>query len=409
MLRNDVVASLDFAHTSIRTAVQMGMVYVCELSLMLTAHVLANMGRDDDALRTAAEAKALVEGSVIHNMTAEAVFVESYIALRRGNRLAAIERARTAFEASRRTHYAFWFRFVPEVLPEVCALAFSEGIEAAYVGEVIKRYAIEPPRPFVGHWPWPLQISTLGTFAIAKAGAPIQLTKNVTRKPMELLKAIIALGVEGVPVAALIDHLWPDAEGDAAQKTFAITLHRLRGQLGDDHAIVMKAGTVSIDQRLCWVDVVAFERLTREGVAAGGPNIQSAQSVQAAVDDLKGLYRGPLLPNEISPPWILAPRQRLHTRFLATVSKWGAALSDQGDTEGAAALYRHALDIDSCAEPIYQRLMRCHERAGRHGEVAEVYRLCCDALKAAGRAGPSPETETLYRSLRSHAPSPTRL
>jgi DNA-binding SARP family transcriptional activator len=408
VLGNDPAGSLDLARASIRPAAEMGMTYVHEFSLTLTAHVLAHMGRDDDALQTAGEAKALVEGTVIHNMAAEAMFLESYIALRRGDRLAAVESARAAFEASRRTHYAFWFRFVPEVLPEVCALAFSEGIEPAYVGEVIKRYAIEPPRPFVRHWPWPLQICTLGAFAIAKAGVPIQLTKSVTRKPMELLKAIIALGVEGVSVATLIDQLWPDAEGDAAQKTFAITLHRLRGQLGDDHAIVMKAGTVSIDQRLCWVDVGAFERLTREGVAAGAPNIQSVQSLRAAIDDLKALYRGPLMPNEVSPPWILAPRQRLHTRFLATVSKWGAALDDLGDPEGAIALYQHALEIDGCAEPIYQRLMRCYEHAGRLTDVVEVYRLCCDALKAAGHPGSSAETEALYRSLRSRAPSTTR-
>ena len=405
MLGRDPSGSLDLARASVRTAAEMGMAYVHEFSLTLTAHVLARLGRNDEALQTAGEAKALVKGSVIHNMAAEAIFLEAYIALRRGNRLEAVGRTLSAFEASRQTHYAFWFRFMPEVLPEVCSLALSEGIEPSYVGEVIKRYAIVPPRPFVRYWPWPLQISTLGAFTIVKAGVPIELSKSATRKPMELLKAIIALGVEAVPVAALVDHLWPDAEGDTAQKTFAITLHRLRRQLGDDHAVVMKAGAVGIDQRLCWVDAAAFERLTREGVVAGAPNHDSVEALRAAVGDLIALYRGPFLPNDASQSWILVPRQRLHTRFLATVSKWGAALDEQGDSEGAAALYRHALEIDSYAEPVYQRLMRCHERAGRHGEVAEVYRLCCDALKATGLPGPSAETETLYRSLQSRAPS----
>jgi DNA-binding SARP family transcriptional activator len=297
---------------------------------------------------------------------------------------------------------------MPEVLPEVCSLALSEDIAPAYVGQVIKRYAIEPPRPFDRHWPWPLQISTLGAFALVKAGVPIELAKSATRKPLELLKAIIALGVEGVPVAALIDHLWPDAEGDAAQKTFAITLHRLRRQLGDDRAVVMKAGTVGIDQRLCWVDVAAFERLTREGVAGGAPNPRDAGALHAAISDLKALYRGLFLPSEVSQSWILGPRQRLHARFLATVSKWGETLEQQDDSEGAAALYRHALEIDGCAEPVCQRLMRCYDRAGRAADIAEVYRLCCDALKAVGRPGLSAETEALYRSLQSRVPSPTR-
>ena len=408
LLDDDLVGSLDFARSSIQSAADMGMFYVLQLSLTLTAHVLARMGRYDEALETTGKAKSLVEGSVIHNMAAEAMFVESYVALRRSDHAQAAERARGAFEVSRQTHYAFWFRFVPNVLPEVCALALSEGIAPSFVSEVIRRYAVAPPNPFVRQWPWPLQISTLGTFAIVKAGIPIEPTRSATRKPMELLKAIIAMGIEGVSVAALIDHLWPDAEGDTAQKTFAITLHRLRRQLGGDRAIVMKAGEVGIDQRVCWVDVVAFERLTREGIVSGAPTSQSAEALRTDIDDLKALYRGPFLPAEISQPWILIARQRLHTRFLATVSKWGTAADDHGDTENAAALYRHALEIDSCAELVYQHLMRCYQRANRPAEVANVYRRCCDSLKAAGCPGPSVETETLFRSLRPRAPSPTR-
>lgn len=397
----DLSHGLAFAETSIQTAVDTGMHYIRQLSLTLTSHVLARMGRYTEALQSAAEAKSLSAGTVIHNMAAEPMFVEAYVALRIGDRAQAVERTGAAFEASRRTHYAFWFRFVPEVLPELCSLALSEGIERSHVTEVVRRYAITPPRPFVRSWPWPLQISTLGTFAIVKTGVPIDLTKNATRKPMDLLKAIIALGVEGVSVAALIDHLWPDAEGDTAHKTFAITLHRLRRQLDDDHALVMKAGTVGINVSSCWVDVAAFERLARDAGATGSANMLSIGALRANVSDLKALYRGPFLPGEVSQSWAMVPRQRWHTRFLSTVSRWGGSLEDLGDMEGAGALYRHALEIDGCAEPVCQCLMRCLERSGKPTELDDAFRLCCNALKAAGRSGPSIETEALYRSLRS--------
>ena len=101
LLGNDLAAGLDFARASIRSAAEIGMVYVHQLSLTLTAHVLARMGKDDDALQTAREAKSLVEESVLHNMAAEAMFVESYVALRRGDHATAVERARSGFEASR--------------------------------------------------------------------------------------------------------------------------------------------------------------------------------------------------------------------------------------------------------------------------------------------------------------------
>ena len=394
LLGNDLAGSLDFARASIQTAVDSGMDYVRELSLTLTAYVFARMGRYAEALQTTAEAKSLVRESILQNMVAEAILVEAYVAIRQGDFAVAVERTRTAFEASRQIHYAFWFRFMPDVLPEVCSLALSEGIQAAYVREVVRRYALPPPRPFVRHWPWPLQISTLGTFAIVKAGIPMDLAKSGTRKPMELLKAIIAFGVEGVPVATLIDHLWPDAEGDAAQKSFAITMHRLRKQLRDERAVVLKAGSVGIDQRVCWVDVCAFERLAREATT-----FDDHPRAVAAAADLEALYRGVFFQADVSQPWILAPRQRLHSRFLAIVSRLGETLEASGDAGRAAALYRHAIDIDPCAEPIYRRLMRCCRRTGGVSGVADVYRLCCDALKAAGIARPSPETETLYRSL----------
>jgi ATP/maltotriose-dependent transcriptional regulator MalT/DNA-binding SARP family transcriptional activator len=400
--------SLEMAEASIRTAIELGMHYVRQLSLTLTTHVLVRMGRCAEALQGAAEAKSLAEGTVMRNLAAEPMFVEAYVALRGGDHALAVALARAAFEASRRTHYAFWFRFMPDVLPEVCALALSEGIEPSYVGEVIRRYAIAPVRPFVRHWPWPLQVSTLGAFAIAKAGVPIDLSKSVTRKPMELLKGIIALGVEGVPVATLIDHLWPDAEGDAAQKTFAITLHRLRRQLGDDHAIVMKAGTVGIDLRSCWVDVAAFVRMTLDEEVARVANTHSVDALHAAIGDLKALYRGAFVPGEVSESWVLVSRQRLHTRFLATVLKWGAALEESGDTQGAAALYGHALSIDGCAERVCQRLMRCLGRADKAAEVEDAFRLYSDALSATGRSGPSAETEALYRSLRPRERAPSR-
>ena len=72
-----------------------------------------------------------------------------------------------------------------------------------------------------------------------------------------------------------------------------------------------------------------------------------------------------------------------------------------GDAERAAALYRHAIEIDSCAETLYRRLMQCCEQAGSTAEAGEVYRRCCEALQAAGIDGPTAETKAVYHSLRS--------
>ncbi len=387
-------AALDLARTSTRMAAEMGMLYVQELSLTLTAHVLAHLARFEEALAAAAEARAFVAGSVIGNMGTELLFVEAWIASRRGETDRALHLTRSAFETSKRTGYAYWFRFLPDVLPHACELALSAGIEPAYVTSVVRRYGVQPLHPHLKDWPWPLRVSALGKFAVAKAGVELDASRAGTRKPMELLKAIIALGVDSVPAVALVDALWPDADGDAGHKALDTTVHRLRKQLGDDRAVVVKAGKLGIDSNTCFVDVSAFERIVQE--ASGCSDRHRAHQLSAG---LQAHYCGPLFGAEPLEPWMRGPRQRLGARFLACAATLGAVLEQHGDTDSAVELYLHAIDVDPKAEPMYRRLMDCYRKRERLADAADAYRRCCAALQAETAAKPSAETEALYRAI----------
>ena len=90
-------------------------------------------------------------------------------------------------------------------------------------------------------WPWPTKIFTLGRFEILIEDKPIDATR-LQKKPLILLKALIALGGEGVGEETLSELLWPDAEGDAAYTSFRTTLFRLRRSLGSDAILCTKAG-----------------------------------------------------------------------------------------------------------------------------------------------------------------------
>jgi ATP/maltotriose-dependent transcriptional regulator MalT/DNA-binding SARP family transcriptional activator len=394
MLDGEFAQSLDLAQANVRTAERLGMLYVRELSLTLKAHVLAAMERFDEALLATQEAKSFVEGTVLENMATEALFIETWIAAKQRDAVRAIASVKAGFERSRQTRYAFWFRFMPEVLPRACELAAAAGIDVPHVSSVVKRYGVQPSHPYVTAWPWPLRICALGRFAVTHPDRPSAEPPSGPRKPMELLKAIIALGVEDVPVATLIDYLWPDGEGDAAHKALDTNLHRFRKQLGDDRAVLFKAGKVGLNSKSCWVDVRAFEYLARE--AASCRDRPSAREAGAA---LRGIYRGSLLASEASQSWMLGPRQRLHARFLAAVYVLGDTLESLGEFDELVALYRHAIDIDDLAEPVYRRLMSCYLKEGRVADATEVYRLCCAALAAAGVARPSAETEALYQAV----------
>ena len=118
--------------------------------------------------------------------------------------------------------------------------------------------------------PWPIKIFALGRFEVLRNDQPLRFSRKVQRKPLALLKALITLGGREVREDVLMDTLWPDAEGDAARVALTSALHRLRGLLDCDGAVVRQEGQLSLDDRFCWVDVWAVERCAGTCGSSGG-------------------------------------------------------------------------------------------------------------------------------------------
>ncbi len=73
---------------------------------------------------------------------------------------------------------------------------------------------------------------TLGRFRVEIAGAPLRSGSKPQRKPLELLKVLVALGREWVAAERIAESLWLDAEGDHAYSALTTTLSRLRKRIG---------------------------------------------------------------------------------------------------------------------------------------------------------------------------------
>ena len=163
--------------------------------------------------------------------------------------------------------------WIPAVMAGLCARALEAGIEEDYVRGLVQKRGLVPESPpvEVEAWPWPIRIFTLGRFEVMRDGEPVRFARKVQRKPLALLKALIALGGRSVREEPVMDALWPDAEGDAARVALASALHRLRGLLGREQAVLRQEGQLSLDARLCWVDVWAVERLLGRAETAASP------------------------------------------------------------------------------------------------------------------------------------------
>jgi DNA-binding SARP family transcriptional activator len=130
------------------------------------------------------------------------------------------------------------------------------------------------------------------------------------RRPLELLKLLIACGGEQVPESRVTDALWPRIDGDSAHRSFTSALHRLRKLLGEDRAVVLHEGRLTLDRRYFWVDAWQFEALAEEIEAAG-----DAGAAAELGKRMLALYRGPFMAGEDDAAWLIAPRERLRTRL----------------------------------------------------------------------------------------------
>lgn len=316
------------------------------------------------------------------------------LALRRGDREALRAELQMLFERASRHGTAFPARFVAGWIPQLCAEALALDIHAPYVRALIRRHGWQHGGGDASRWPWRIRIEALGRFAVTIDDHPLTFGNRVPRKILSLLKVLVALGGRAVPDYRIADALWPEDEADAARAALSVSLHRLRKLLGHPDALLVEDGAVSINPRICWVDVAAFEQ-TLDGLA----EVQGLEALPALESTLR-LYRGVLLPGESEDAWSQAARERLHTRFLRGVVRLGRAYENGGQHERAAEVYLRGLDVDDLSEPVYQGLMRCHMALGQHGEAVAVYQRLARTFAQRVGLRPSPVTETLAEQAR---------
>ena len=283
--------------------------------------------------------------------------------------------------------------WIPAVMAGLCARALEAGIEEDYVRGLIQKRGLVPESPpvEVEAWPWPIKIFTLGRFEVLRDGEPIRFARKVQRKPLALLKALIAFGGRTVREELVMDALWPDAEGDAARVALASALHRLRSLLGREQAVLRQEGQLSLDARRCWVDVWAVERLLGRAETAANP--------QELTRKAAGLYRGAFLDErEVELPQATALAESLRRRLLRQLVRVGRQC-EQANRQEAVDWYEEALRVDACAEDVCRSLMTAYHRLERSADVVAAYRRCRTALAARRDLAPSAETQKLFETL----------
>jgi two-component SAPR family response regulator len=282
-------------------------------------------------------------------------------------------------------------------------MSLDAGIEIENEQDLIRRHNLIPYNPQLHSekWPWVLKIYTLGRFVVLKNGQPIRFSRKVQQKPLLMLKALIAFGGREVRKDQIGDALWPEADGDMVEQSFATTLYRLRKVIGYRNAIELRHERVTLDQRYSWVDVWAFERIFGQADAAWRKKPIGREAVEAFVLTQKAIdmYQGPFLSGESSNPWTISLRELCRSKFLRAVSTLDQYWEKARQVEKAVQCYQRGLEADDLTEDFYQRLMTCYHRLGRLAEALSVYERCKRVLSASLGIEPSSETKAIRKSI----------
>jgi DNA-binding SARP family transcriptional activator len=289
------------------------------------------------------------------------------------------------------------------LMARALVLPLSEAVHAG-VRRWIALHALPGPDPLLAAWPWPLALRGLGGFAVTLSGEPLERGAGVAERPLDLLRALLAVAPAPLPVATAMAWLWPDDRGDP-RKAFDVALLRLRRLLGEaGSALRLEAGRLLVDPGRGWADSGALAQWLDEPLPveapATGPGADppgGLAELQRRAQTLQALARGPLLP-EVDAPWAQAARTRLRQRLAAAAGHLADALAVH-DEAAALSLVQTLFERDPVSESLARRLMRQHVAAGRPGEAAQVFHLLTAMCQLGSGLPPAPETRSLAVEL----------
>jgi DNA-binding SARP family transcriptional activator len=361
---------------------------------LLLAMVQMESGHVDAA---AAEIDAALAYSIAARLGAyeqAALMLKAYLLLGADAEAEAGETLRRGLAIAREHEYRIIFPWAPaKVLQTLCGAALRFGVEVEYVRDLVRRLRFAPPDADAPGWPWPVQVYTLGRFAVLRDAAPLAFHGKAQRKPLELLKTLIVLGGEAVAEEELIGKLWPEPPADGGQKALDITVHRLRKLLGSNEALSITDRKISLDPAVVWTDVRVVERLLAH--TAKLTEVELEQSGARLLD----LYRGEFLTGDEETAVLVAARERLRGRLRRFIERLGAYWERGGRWVEAQELYHRGTELDPVAETLYRASMRCLARLGRPTEAIEAYVRCRRVLSLLLGTKPAAETEALHREL----------
>ena len=235
-----------------------------------------------------------------------------------------------------------------------------------------------------------LELRLFGGFEFRTgAGEPVPVGR---KKAQALLAYLACHGGQSHPRDKLATLLWPEVNDQQARANLRKTLFVLRRAFaGTPLSLRVEDEAVALDCAALDIDVVAFERMVREGTPG-------------ALEKAADLYRGDLLvglgfaetPFE---EWLTAERERLRELAFEALARLLAHQTKSAEPAAAVETARRLLALDPLQEAVHRTLMRSYVQCGRRDSALRQYQSCVHTLRRELSVEPEPETRQLYQEI----------
>lgn len=399
-----LLGELDAAGREQRTALalseEVGCPFYVILCRMGLAQVLAERGdvrRAELEMRRAHRETRRINNRLLHFMS---LLCAADVALMAGRQRLGLAALRRGLQVGREHGFRHFLGWNPAVMSRLAAVALDAHIEVDYVQLLVRVRGLSPPPSGGGRklWPWPIQIASLGGFRLEVNGAG-GAGSRLSGKPLGLLKTLVGLGADRVEESRLAALVWPRIEAGYAHRSLTTTLHRLRKFLGEDRAVTLRHGRLSLDRELCRLDLHVLDDVLARIDALETDAGWERSNLAGLAGELLDVYGGPFMDGE--DPELFAPlRERVRNRVLGGLDDLARACERASAPELALGFYRRSIEQDPLSEAFHRRLMLSLRNLGRAVEAVEAYANCKSLSLAATGEPPSAETQAIYEAVR---------
>ncbi len=240
-----------------------------------------------------------------------------------------------------------------------------------------------------------LRFLSLGSLEVLRDDEPVALGHPLQRT---LLAALLVDAPRSVPVATLLERLWPGDPPATASKSVQKYVSNLRKLLGHDR--IRSSGGYALAAGEDETDAHTFEA----ALAAIGRTEAPGARLQLA-DDALALWRGDPFVDLPEPLFLEPVRRRLSEIRLSLIEERLKAMLELGEADPVIAETETLVTDHPFRERIWQLRMSALAAAGRQAEALDAFRRLREALGEELGIDPSPASRDLELRILQQDPS----